>query len=166
MRRWIIALALAAVFSAVGAFAASLWLEVRSETSASHSGLAGQIDGRSIRVEVLNGAGVQRLAQQATETLRDMGFDVVYYGNADSFDRDSSIAIARVGDLEPARRVADALGIRQVELRPDENLYLDVTLLLGGDWSPDSAGAAVATGEGQPAIWIDRLRRAARRLWP
>lgn len=166
MRRWILVLALAAVFSAVGAFATSVWLEVRSETPASRSGPTGRIDGRSIRVEVLNGAGTQRLAQRATERLRRMGFDVVYYGNADSFGRDSSVAIARVDDLEPARRVADALGVRQVELQPDANLYLDVTLLLGADWSSDSTRAREPTGASLPDVWIDRFRRGARRLWP
>src|SRR5690606_27326945 len=60
-----------------------------------------------LRIEVLNGAGVAGLAREATERLRDRGFDVVYFGNASEFGRDSSLVIDRVGREEYARAVAD-----------------------------------------------------------
>jgi hypothetical protein len=158
-------IALAVVFALVGAFAASLWLEVRRETPEAQGPPQGRWEGRRIRVEVLNGAGVDRLAQQATQRLRELDFDVVYYGNAGEFDRDTSVAIARLEDTEPARRVADALGLHQVVQRPDRNLYLDVTVVLGADWSELGTGEQpVERGELQ--IWWDRIKRAALRLWP
>lgn len=92
-----------------------------------------------IRVEVLNGGGTAGAARDATDALRDRGFDVVYFGNARSFDRDSSEVLDRVGNLENARAVADALRIRIVRSEPDENLYLDVTVVLGKDWTPEAA---------------------------
>lgn len=156
---------LAVVFALVGAFAASLWLEVRRETPEAEGPPPGRWEGRRIRVEVLNGAGVDRLAQQATQRLRELEFDVVYYGNAGEFDHDTSVAIARLDDTEPARRVAEALGLRKVEQRPDRNLYLDVTVVLGADWSePGSGEAPVDISELR--IWWDRIKRAALRLWP
>lgn len=91
--------------------------------------------GRRIRVEVLNAAGRKNIARDATELLRDRGYDVVYFGNADRFDREASVVLDRVGRLETARLVADALGIRNVRSAPDSNLYLDASVLLGQDWN-------------------------------
>lgn len=89
---------------------------------------------RRIRVEVLNAAGIPRLAQRGTDRLRDRGFDVVYFGNARGFHPDTSLVLDRVGDLEAARAVADALGVTQVRSAPDTSLYLEVTVVLGKDW--------------------------------
>jgi hypothetical protein len=162
---WVRGVLLALVFALVGAFAASLWLEIRRETPLSLGAGSGFWQGRRIRVEVLNGAGVDRLAQQATERLRELDFDVVYYGNAEDFDRDSSVAIARLDSVEPARRVADALGLHQVLHEPDRNLYLDVTVVLGVDWA-DPGELAGGEEEGALGLWLTRIKRAARRLWP
>lgn len=165
MRSWLQAVGIALVFAMLGAFAASLWLEVRRETPSAAESTPGMVDGRRIRVEVLNGAGVDGLAGQATERLRELGFDVVYYGNADDFDRDTSVAIARLENMEPARRVADALQLERVEHEPDRNLYLDVTVILGADWR----GAKEEETEPDQDLlskWGSRVRRALNRLWP
>jgi hypothetical protein len=166
MRNWLRAIGLAIVFAALGAFAASLWLELRRETPAAPVSTTGIVDGRRIRVEVLNGAGVDRLASRATERLRELGFDVVYYGNADDFGRDTSVAIARLDSLEPARRAADALGLQRVEHLPDRNLYLDVTVILGTDWIEPGEEAVEETQGDLLSRWGSRIRRALRRLWP
>ncbi len=89
-----------------------------------------------IRVEVLNGSGVSGAARAATARLRDQGFDVVYFGNAEEFGRDSTLVLDRVGEVEHARSVADAMGVRQVASEPDANLYVDVSVWLGADWTP------------------------------
>lgn len=151
---------LALVFMVVGAFLASLWLEIRHETPAAR---AGGVEVAPIRVEVLNGGGEAGMARRATEALRARGFDVVYYGNADEFIHDSSVAIARGATLEPAQRVADALGVPRVERDPDRGLYLDVTVILGTDWegAPATDGEETAVG-----LWWARIERALRRLWP
>ncbi len=165
MGKWLRGLTVALAFTLVGAFAASLWLELRRETPASELTPPGYWEGRRIRVEVLNGAGVAQLALRATERLRELQFDVVYYGNADEFDRDTSVAIARLESIEPARRVADALGLRQVVHSPDRNLYLDVTVIVGRDW----AGSSATGPQVEPGVlesWWKRIRRAAERLWP
>jgi len=89
-----------------------------------------------VRVEVLNAGGVAGRAGEATEALRDGGFDVVYFGNDVSFEQDSSLVLDRVGRLDAARAVADVLGIRNVRSEPDANLYLDVSVKLGREWTP------------------------------
>lgn len=120
-----------------------------------------QVPEGRVRVEVLNGGGVSGRAAEATQQLRDSGFDVVLFGNADAFDHDSSAVIDRVGRVDFAAAVANALGIRNVQADPDPNLFVDVTVLLGRDW-PGPSG--VETGEGDvptrspwdPRGWLGR----------
>lgn len=108
-----------------------------------------------VRVEVLNASGVSGVARDATAHLRAVGFDVVQFGNARAFDRDSSVVIDRVGRPELARAVANALGIGNVLTEPDPNLFLDVTVLLGRSWS-GPAGASAAGEPPQRAPWDPR----------
>ncbi len=167
MTRWLRGLVLALVFALVGAFTASLWLELLRETPAAVESRPPdtQWEGHAIRVEVLNGAGIPEIAEQATEGLRKLGFDVVYWGNIEGFGHDTSEVIARLGAVEPARRVADVLQIRWVTNHPDRNLYLDVTVILGTDWARREAAAATHEPGGAERWW-DRVKRAAGRLWP
>lgn len=89
-----------------------------------------------VRVEVLNAGGVPGMAREATEVLRDAGFDVVEFGNAGAFDRDSSLVLARLGRVDLASMVADALAIPTYQDEPDSTAYVDVTVLLGSTWNP------------------------------
>lgn len=169
MKSWLRTVGLALVFALVGAFTASLWLEIRQEGQALERARPGIWSGRRIRVEVLNGAGVDGLARRMTERLRERGFDVVYYGNAERFGYDTSFAVARVESLEPAWRVARTLGLRSVRQEPKRDLYLDVTVVLGADLAardgadPPLEPGGSPTGAGR---WWERIRRAADRLWP
>lgn len=100
-----------------------------------------------VRVEVLNASGRPGLAREATRVLRDRGFDVVTFGNAPGeFAPDTSLVLDRVGRMDAARQVADALGIRRVFARPAANLYLDATVVLGRDWQ----AAAKAPSDPEP----------------
>ncbi|MEN8376394.1 MAG: LytR C-terminal domain-containing protein [Gemmatimonadota bacterium] len=92
-----------------------------------------QFDG-SARVEVLNGAGMEGIARDATGRLRELGHDVVFYGNAERFDYDRSVVVDRGGPPGAARAVADALGIAEVRDEADPELALDASVILGLDW--------------------------------
>jgi LytR cell envelope-related transcriptional attenuator len=112
--------------------------------------------GTRIRVEVLNASDVSGLAGEATEHLREGGFDVVYFGNATE-PEDSSSVIDRIGDLEMAQAVANALGIRNVFSEPDSNLFVDVSVMLGSEWlTPDVAPEAtrVERARWDPRGWF------------
>ena len=87
-----------------------------------------------VRVEVLNGGGIGGIARNATRALRDRGFDVVYYGNAENFSQDSSVVLDRVGQVDLARAVAEVLRIREVRTQLDSTLYVEVTVRLGPEW--------------------------------
>jgi len=88
-----------------------------------------------VTVDVRNAAGVEGLARSATDHLRGAGFDVVSLGNARTFGSDTTVVIDRVGETSKAAAVASALGVVRVVSQPDSNLFVDVTVRLGSDWS-------------------------------
>ena len=111
-----------------------------------------------VRVEVVNAGGVSGLAGQATDRLRDAGFDVVGFRNAPEWTDDSSQVLDRVGDIQMAEAVAKALGIGNVLSQPDTNLYVDVSVMLGGEWSAPEAASEPASGARSwwdPRGWIN-----------
>jgi hypothetical protein len=153
-------LILVAALIAVGVFAGSAisqWWEVPGSAATAagfvrESAVAAPTE--RVRVEVLNAGGRPNLARSATDALRGVGFDVVYFGNADSFGRDSSVVLDRVGRTEHARAVADALGIRKVLSEPDSTLFVDVSVVLGTEWQPAAAPPVASTPE--PPWWDPR----------
>ena len=112
-----------------------------------------------IRVEVLNGSGKSGLARAATWVLRGMGFDVVDWGNDRTQSEEISVVLDRVGRLDSAKQVAEALGVLLVRSEPDSTLFLDVTVRLGKDWE---APRVVSPEDEEPRPWWD-LRRFFRK---
>lgn len=128
----LVVLGLAAIFLAYGMvtrFAAPR-VDPHRESNPAH--LVGEI----IQVEVRNGCGISGLAARTTMFLRRRGFDVVEVGDHTSFDEEFSTVIDRVGDLESAAKVANALGIPEErieqEIRPD--YFLDASVVIGRDY--------------------------------
>lgn len=151
----LLALALVAVAAFLVSFVAGIRLPGGAEPDASPFDGIPTVGGARTRVEVLNAAGRAGLARMATRRLRESGFDVVYFGNAGEFGRDSSVVIDRVGDVEAAVMVAAALGIQTVRSEPDSSLLLEVTVRLGKDWPPDTTA--------EPVGWRERLGDLLRR---
>lgn len=91
---------------------------------------------RAIQLDVLNGTQETKLAQRVTDYLRIRGFDVVEIGNFRSTAVESTLVIDRIGDPEAARQVAEALGVREENVRRqiDKNLFLDVSVIIGNDY--------------------------------
>ena len=87
-----------------------------------------------IKVEVLNATRTRGLARRATRYLRDRGFDVVGSGTATE-QRDSTIVLDRSSHPEWAYLVGRAMKAK-VRSEPDSSRYLDVTVILGSDWTP------------------------------
>ncbi len=89
-------------------------------------------------VEVLNACGVQGLANEITQYLRDHDFDVVNVGNYQGgFDLDQTFVIDRLSlSSDNAAKVADVLGVNKKQVAPqmDESLQLMVTVLIGKDY--------------------------------
>ena len=88
-----------------------------------------------IRVQVLNGCGVDRLAQQVTDILREKGFDVVDFANAKMDDLERTVVIDRQSPRKVnARIVARAIGCRNMTSEIDPLALQEVSLVLGRDY--------------------------------
>jgi len=139
------------VFTAVGALLGSFWLEWREpRLGAGPSGMPSDLDTGTVaereqatpadplaarlRVEVLNGSGDRGAAESVADHLRDLGFDVVYWGNADLFDQEVTHVINRSGVTGAAGEIAAAIGSDSTDTAVDEELHLDATVILGKDW--------------------------------
>lgn len=89
----------------------------------------------SIRVEVLNGCGVDRLALKVANILRKRGFNVMKIGNASHASFDESVIIERLdGNMTNANYVAKRLGCKNIGKDIDPALYIEITLILGKDY--------------------------------
>lgn len=98
--------------------------------------------GRPIRVEVLNGSGVNRAGQGLAEHLRAEGFDVVDIRNADRSDYDETIVLDRTGVPRFARSVAREIDAGDPVVDRSDDLLLEVTVILGRDRALEYAGGA------------------------
>jgi hypothetical protein len=67
------------------------------------------------------------------EHLRDRGLDVVYVGNAGSFEHGPTLVIDRLGCPECANTVARILGYGIVKAEADSLRLVEVTVILGRD---------------------------------
>lgn len=95
-----------------------------------------QIKSQTLRVEVLNGTEIPRLASKCADYLRSKGFDVVQTGNAKHANFRKSIVQDRIGNMPGAQQVARSLGISESNVLQQKNpqLYLDVTVIIGQDY--------------------------------
>jgi hypothetical protein len=91
--------------------------------------------GTRVRVEVLNATDARGLARRAMFVLRDAGFDVVFYGTS-SERLDSTTVLDRTGHPDWASLAVRAMGGGRVTAKPDSSRYLDLTVLIGRNWSP------------------------------
>ena len=90
----------------------------------------------TIQLDVLNGSGAPRIGQRFTDYLRARGFDVVEMGNYKDSRVEYTRVIDRVGQVDAARQVAEALGVpkERVVQEIDRNAYLDVSVVIGKDF--------------------------------
>lgn len=96
----------------------------------------GVATGSVIQMDVLNGCGVPKAASLVTAFLRQRGYDVVEMRNYKTFDVPESLVIDRTGNLETARKVAYALGVkeRNIVQQINQDYYVDVSVVIGKDY--------------------------------
>ena len=91
-----------------------------------------------LKVEVLNGCGVQGIASQITDFLRERDIDVVYFGNFERWDLSETLVIDRVDhDLSKAKVIGKILGVEENRMFPQisPQRQLDVTIIIGKNYS-------------------------------
>jgi hypothetical protein len=91
--------------------------------------------GAHVRVEVLNATDTKGLARRAMLVLRSAGFDVVFFGNTPERS-DTTRVFDRSGHADWAALAARAMGRSRVEEKPDSSRFLDLTVLVGRNWTP------------------------------
>lgn len=92
---------------------------------------------QNIRIEVLNGCGTDGIAGQLSDRLRDLGFDVMTQGNAESFNYPETLVIDRTGKPDYARQVADMMGTKNQiqQMTPDPFRIEEITVVIGRDYA-------------------------------
>ncbi len=97
----------------------------------------GNLIGDFIQLEVMNGAGVDGLAAEMSDYLRDVGFDVVAVDNYVQSDVSRTVVMDRIGNPDAAQQIALALGLEedriQQELKP--TWFLDASVIIGQDYA-------------------------------
>lgn len=91
---------------------------------------------RRVQVEILNGCGVDGLAERLTRYLRKYDIDVVSRGNYRHFEVPASRIVDRVNNAERIDPLGKLLGIASNKIVVEENvnLQLDATIVLGLDY--------------------------------
>jgi hypothetical protein len=115
-------LTLSLIFT-IGIYITSLSYKIKSPTQYNN-----------IKVEVLNGCGIQNLARITTDYLRNKGFDVINYDNA----AEEQIRTSVIDRLSPEKKwaeiVAEALEVDLTSAVIDSNLCVHALVLLGKDY--------------------------------
>jgi hypothetical protein len=90
----------------------------------------------SIQINIMNATGENRIGARFRDYLKQKGFDVVDMGNYKT-DVEKTMVLDLCGDINKAKRVADALGVsqRNVIQQLDKTKFIDATVLIGKDYT-------------------------------
>lgn len=88
----------------------------------------------NLRVEVLNGCGVNRLGIKVSDILREKGFNVVRIGNTETNYKETVVIERADENLKNGKYFARRIGCKNIGKDVDPALYLDVTLIIGEDY--------------------------------
>jgi len=91
---------------------------------------------RVLQVEVLNGCGVNGVADKYTEFLRARGLDIVRSDNYESFNVLKTVVIDRRGDIQNAIQIAQTLGLSEERVLQEVNeaYLIDASIIIGKDF--------------------------------
>jgi hypothetical protein len=92
------------------------------------------IAAEAAKVEVLNGAGVEGLAQATSEWLTAQGINVANYDTADRSDYTTSVIVNYTGKPYTTGWLAKTFNVATIIGGSDPNSPVDVRVILGADW--------------------------------
>ncbi|MBC7223530.1 MAG: LCP family protein, partial [Anaerolineae bacterium] len=126
-------------------------LEARRQAQAQsqRAALQQQLAADGARIVVLNGTTQPDLAQQVAEYLKELGFDVVAYGEADRSDYAHTVAVDYTGKQFTLSQLANLFHVRPENLRrsPVLKSEIDVRLIVGADFQWPAAAAQAGPGQ-------------------
>ncbi len=91
---------------------------------------------RELRVAVLNGTSIDRLAANTADYLREYKCDILQIGNASSYFEKTVIIDRRDRELSNAEYIHHLLRVGEMTFEPDQGEIVDVTVILGEDYKP------------------------------
>ncbi|MFC1584620.1 LytR C-terminal domain-containing protein [Fibrobacterota bacterium] len=86
------------------------------------------------QIQVLNACGFPGAAEAMRNFLTDKGFDIVEFGNADSWNYAETIVVARTENTAIARDLARILSLDTFVLLTDSSRMVDATIYVGKDY--------------------------------
>jgi LCP family protein required for cell wall assembly len=89
------------------------------------------------RIAVLNGAGIEGLAGRTAQYLEGLGLNVTEVGNADRLDYARTLIVDYTGNPYTRQYLMDLSNLTESQIlsQRDPNSDIDISLILGGDWS-------------------------------
>ncbi len=90
----------------------------------------GELD-EEVRVEVLNGCGVEGAAGKTQEVLENNGYSVVNVGNADTFDYKKTVILAPEVNREYCVPMRDLFGMSERSVKEPD---YDIKVIIGDDF--------------------------------
>jgi len=96
------------------------------------------IAAEAAKVEVLNGAGVEGLAQATSEWLTAQGINVANYDTADRSDYTTSVIVNYTGKPYTTGWLAKTFNVATIISGSDPSSPVDVRVILGADWQVPS----------------------------
>jgi len=103
--------------------------------------------GKKIQLEVLNGCGRKGVAILYTNFLRSNGYDVIDFKNAENFNFNKTKIVIHKNDASDfINEIVSILAIepKQIEYNYDENIFYEMTLIIGNDYKDLESYAEVA----------------------
>ncbi len=93
---------------------------------------------KTLKVEVLNGCGIDGLAKTLTSYLREKNIDVVYFGDFESWLLSETLVIDRRDPkLANAKVIGKLIGVKENRMFPQlsPQRQLDVSIIIGKNYS-------------------------------
>ena len=90
---------------------------------------------KRLQIEVLNGCGIKGIADLYTNFLRQNGYDVIDYKNAENFNFDKTTILIHKNNINPAHlKELMKIDLFYIKNLIDEDKFFDLTIIIGKDY--------------------------------
>ncbi len=86
------------------------------------------------QIQILNGCGKSGIAEVFRDFLINLGFDVIEFGNASSWNYENTLVIARGASDVIAKDLVKVIGTNQLVHLQSESSLVEATVVIGKDY--------------------------------